>query len=532
MLAKIKHIYNILLIISLCCLNNIYSQGLINNGAKIQLTSGVNIYIDGSNGHYTNQIGGLINNITTGGTLTIVGNWYNNANNVAFNNDGATTTLLGAAQTIGGTNATAFYNLNLLGTNTKSLVVATTTVGGQTTQTGVLSLGARPLDLNGNRLDVTNNSSSAITNSSGYIISETNVAVNPSIVRWVMGTTTGAHVVPFGVAGSLIPLTFNITSAMSTTTSYVDLSTRATSNASNTPWAGASNVPAVSQMNDPILGTDGSVQAVIDRWWNITPSNTVTANVTFSYLGSENTLIAPYQTGNLGAQHWAGSYWDFPIGSAPAVTIGVGAVTANGLSSFSPYVLSSIVAPLPIELLNFEYRCNNNKPILTWCTATENNNHYFSIQHSVDGINYTTIATVLGSGTTLSKTCYQYSISNQVDLSQLNYFKLSQTDFNNISKSYNAIASEPCDALLSNVIIVNDGSKNLGVEINSLIDTNYELTLTNSLGQIMMSYSVIVNKGYNYFPINTFNIANAMYCVSALNHSNEKVTTKKVIISN
>ena len=532
MLKELKHTYNILLIILLCCLNKLYSQGLINNGAKIQLTSGVTVYVDGSNGHYTNQSGGLINNITTGGTLTIVGNWYNNANNVAFNNDGATTTLLGAAQTIGGTNATAFYNLNLLGTNTKSLVVTTTTVGGQTTQTGVLSLGTRPLDLNGNRLDITNSSSSAITNSSGYIISETNVAVNPSIVRWVMGTTTGAHVVPFGVAGSLIPLTFNITSAMSVSTSYVDLSTRATSNASNTPWAGVSNVAAVSNMYDPVLGTDGSVQAVIDRWWNITPNHSVTANVTFSYRGSENTLIAPYQTGNLGAQHWAGSNWDMPIGSAAAVTTGVGSVTANGLSSFSPYVLSSVVAPLPIELLNFEYRCNNNKPVLTWCTATETNNHYFSIQQSADGINYATIATVLGSGTTSSKTCYQYLISNQVDLSHLNYFKLSQTDFNNTSKSYNAIASEPCSASSDNIIVINDGSKNWGVEINSLMDTNYELTLTTSLGQIMMSYSVSVNKGYNYFPLSTINLANAMYCISALNHSNGMVTTKKVIISN
>lgn len=525
-----KQLYITYLIV-LGCLNY-YSQGLINNGAQIHLSSGVTVYVNGTSGHYTNQSGGLINNISTGGTLAIVGNWYNNANNVAFNNDGSTTVLLGASQTIGGSNSTAFYNLNLLGTNTKSLAIATTTVGGQTTRTGILSMGTRPLDLNGNQLNVTNASNSAITNSSGYIISETDVAVNPSIVRWVMGNSTGAHVIPFGVAGSLIPLTFNITSAMSATTAYVDVSTRATNNASNTPWAGTSNVSAVSQMFDPLLGVDGSVQAVIDRWWNISPSHSVIANVTFSYRGSENTLMAPYQTGIIGAQHWTGSYWDFPVGSAIAVTTGIGSVTANGLSSFSPYVLGSIVAPLPIELINFEYKCNNSKPLLKWCTLTENNNHYFSIYHSVDGINYNNIGTILGSGTTSSKTCYQYLINNNIDLNQINYFKLSQTDFDKITKSFNAINSEPCNELVDNISIISDGTQNLAIEINSLTDTKYELTLINSLGQMMMSYSVSVNKGYNHIPVNTSNLSNAMYCVSVLNSSNERTVTKKVIISN
>lgn len=528
-----NNIYIILTITWIYCAKNAYSQGLINNGAKIQLTSGVTVYVNGSTGHFTNQSGGFINNITTGGTIALAGNWYNNTGNTVFNNDGATTTLLGAAQTIGGTNSTAFYNLNLLGTNTKSLVVATNTVGGQTNRTGVLSLGSRGLDLNSNRLDVTNSSGSAITNTSGYIISETNMAVNPSVVRWVMGNTSGSHVVPFGVAGSVIPLTFNITSAMSATTAYVDLSTRATNTASNTPWAGASNVPAVTHMYNPFLATDGSVPAVIDRWWNITPSHPVTANVTFSYRGSENTLIAPYQTGILGAQHWAGSYWDLPVGSALAVTAGVGSVTANGLSSFSPYVLSSFAAPLPIELLNFDYSCNKNKPLLTWCTATESNNHYFSIQHSVDGINYTTIATVSGNGTTSTKRCYEYAISSLIDLSQINYFKLSQTDFNNTSKSFNAIAAEPCDNLSgSTILVINDGVENCGIVINSLINTNYELSLINGLGQAILHYPLVVNKGYNYFPINTNNLANGMYSVSILNLGNENRITKKVIITN
>lgn len=47
--------------------------------------------------------------------------------------------------------------------------------------------------------------------------------------------------------------------------------------------------------------------------------------------------------------------------------------------------------PLPIVLLSFTGTCEENKISLEWVTASENNNDYFSIEKSIDGINWENI---------------------------------------------------------------------------------------------------------------------------------------------
>ncbi|MGL5891867.1 MAG: hypothetical protein ACRC3B_18385, partial [Bacteroidia bacterium] len=145
----------LILAVSLLSAASLSAQGLINNGAQIVLNTGAAVVVDGATGNYTSQAGGLITNNTTGGSVYVAGNWVNNAGNVGFSNDGTTVLLNGAAQTIGGSASTSFYNLTLQGTNTKTLNI-NTTVGGISTLTGVLGLGARPLALNSFVLTVSN----------------------------------------------------------------------------------------------------------------------------------------------------------------------------------------------------------------------------------------------------------------------------------------------------------------------------------------------------------------------------------------
>lgn len=503
---------------------SIHAQGVLNNGANIVLNNGVTVYINGTTGHYKNQNSGLIKNNTSGGTINMFGNWTNNAANVAFQNDGANVTLSGADQTLGGSNSTTFYNLTLAGSGTKSLTVSSITVGGQSTFNGVLAVGTRPLDLNGNRLNISNTSTSAITYSSGYIISETNTAVNPSIINWKTGTNTGNYVFPFGVSGTQIPLTFAITSGMATGTANVSISTRATASSNNSPWAGASNVAAVGNMNTLTLGTDGSSQTVIDRWWDITPSAAVTANVTFRYRGSENTLSAPYSSGNIGAQHWNGTKWETTVGSSAAVSAGVGAVTANGLNSFSPYVLSSVPAPLPVELLNFVYSCDDHNILFNWCTATETNNDHFTIWHSSDAISFKQLANVQGSGNSITKKCYQFRLNNK-ELNG-NYFRLSQTDFDGTTEVFKMIYVDDCaDELIT---IKNPDLNRLEITIQTPTDHDYELHIINALGQTLQREQLRVTTGTTVLNYPIRGLSTGIYHVSL--YGNEKCITKKILI--
>ena len=480
---------------------NYYSQGLVNNGAYIVFSGASQMYISGNTaGGYLSQSNGLITPSATS-TISLEGNWTNNSANVAFTADGGGVVLAGNAQTIGGSAATAFYNLSLAGNGIKTLAVNSTTVGGQATFAGILSVGSSTLDLNANRIDITNSAVGAITRSSGYIISETNSAVNPSIIRWYHRTIGGSRVYPFGVAGSYIPFTFNSTTPMSNAAAFVEVSTRATATAFNVPWAGASNLgPAVSQMFSPNGNfPDGSDEVVVDRWWDITNSHPVTADVTFSYRGIENTLAAPYNIGFVGPQYWNGSGWisdNLIIGTGAAVVSGatVGSVSAVGVSTFCPWVLSARLSPLPVELINFDAKCLNNDIILEWCTASEKDNSYFTIEQSSDGVNFTSIGNVFGNGTTNEKHCYQFNSSSITDM---NYFRLVLVDNNgvkNISKSIN-IAS--CKASNGNILIAHSGTNELGVVLNSLSDQTLELQVHNALGQLVQVKNFAVVKGYN-----------------------------------
>ncbi len=498
-----------------------FSQGLINNGAYIVLTNTSNIYIDGATGNYTNQSGGLISNSSAGGTITLLGNWTNNAANVAFNNDGSTVIFSGANQSIGGTNSSTFFNVNLLGSGTKTLNV-NTTVGGISTLTGVLSVGARILDLNSRTLTITNPAAGGITYGAGYIQSETNAAVNPSIIQWNMGTSTGAHVYPFGVVstGNQIPFTFNKTTAGS---ANISVSTRSTAANTNLPWPGASNVAAVTSMMamGPPFYTDASIPSAIDRWWDITASAAVTANLIFSYRGVENTTTAA-PLGTFGAQHWNGASWDAPVGTGGGVTAGVGTVSVTGASTFSPWVLSSSILPLPIELIYFKGACSNNKILLEWATASETSNDYFTIEKSNDGVIYYEIATINGAGNSTQTISYSYT-DNSVN-NNLVYYRLKQTDYNGHSKTFNTISLSPCGDL--NEISVGAYSNNNGgvvVFVDEKSAKQYQIVLFDALGKKLKQESIYSQVGKSSYILDVNDLSVGVYFISIENVDNRFV---------
>ncbi|MEO6304832.1 MAG: hypothetical protein ABIP51_16850, partial [Bacteroidia bacterium] len=201
-----------------------FSQGIINNGGSIVFSGAAHIYVaGGTNGDYLSQAAGIVYPSATS-NIWIEGDWTNNSANTGFFSDNGTVNMNGANESINGTNSTTFFNLTLLGSGVKTQNLSTS-VGGVVTTNGVLSVGNVIYDLNSNLLTITNPVGAAVTSGTGYILSETNVATNPSIIRWNMGTNTGAHVYPFGVAGTQIPFTFNKTTAGA---ANINVSTRAT----------------------------------------------------------------------------------------------------------------------------------------------------------------------------------------------------------------------------------------------------------------------------------------------------------------
>lgn len=447
---------------------------------------------------------------TSAGNFFIRGDWTNNGT-FAHNNN--THTFNGTPnETIGGTSATTFYNL------VENKATGTLYMGVNNNRVNnVLTLTAGPLDLNSFTLIIGNSAAAAIVRTSGYIISETNSGTNPSIVQWLMATTTGAHVIPFGTsAGVYIPFTFNKTTATSST---INVSTRPTLTSANTPWANT-----VTHMYDPTLAQDGSDEAVVDRWWHITCTGATTANITFSYRGAENTMIVPYNTGNIGAQYWGGAWLpnNANIGSAVAVTAGVGTVTANAVAftagTFTPMILSSLAAPLPVELVSMNGVCQAGHAHLEWATASETNNSHFAVLRSDNGEPFRVIGEILGNGTTVSMSAYEYNDSEPMNATTA--YRIIQYDYNGAHNAYDPILVSACDETSGNVTAFGS-ENNIVVMFNSETETNYVVSVLDVQGRVIHSENISAAEGASKHVISGDGISTGVYFVQVQMPSGE-----------
>jgi hypothetical protein len=80
----------------------------------------------------------------------------------------------------------------------------------------------------------------------------------------------------------------------------------------------------------------------------------------------------------------------------------------------------------PVELIFFKGKFENEEVMLTWQTASEQNNSFFEVEYSLNGKNFKSIGKVIGNGTTLTLSDYQFRHSKPSG--GLNYYRLKQVD--------------------------------------------------------------------------------------------------------
>lgn len=113
-----------------------------------------------------------------------------------------------------------------------------------------------------------------------------------------------------------------------------------------------------------------------------------------------------------------------------------GVVTVGGIStslipaSSTRYITIASVSnssPLPIELLAFTaHPAGTSMVDLDWITASERNNDHFELQRSTNGIDFISIGTVAGAGTTQATTAYDFM--DRAPMPGTNYYRLKQVD--------------------------------------------------------------------------------------------------------
>ncbi|MES2681386.1 MAG: T9SS type A sorting domain-containing protein [Bacteroidota bacterium] len=118
------------------------------------------------------------------------------------------------------------------------------------------------------------------------------------------------------------------------------------------------------------------------------------------------------------------------LGSADAVTgdrITFNAVSyTSGDGYYTIATKNNANSALPIGLIDFAAEVCEENICLSWSTATETGNDYFTVEKSFDGINFEKVAKVDGAGNSSRR--LDYTLTDEMPYDGLSYYQLKQTD--------------------------------------------------------------------------------------------------------
>lgn len=158
---------------------------------------------------------------------------------------------------------------------------------------------------------------------------------------------------------------------------------------------------------------------------------------------------------------------------------------------------------LPITLVDFKAEVFNDQVEISWISAVEINNDYFTVQRSKDGQNWEDVSEIDGHGTVNQEA--NYSIIDTRPLAGVSYYRLIQTDFDGTKTFSNIVAVER--EINAIEIFPNPASNSVTVLAESFED----FQLVNAIGQSVFDQTMIINEGKNVRQIDLSSLPNGFY---------------------
>lgn len=246
--------------------------------------------------------------------------------------------------------------------------------------------------------------------------------------------------------------------------------------------------PSNSQITTDIAGISGTNPARWNRIWYIDVTNSgsvLQADIEFDMINGGVGAINPSTAGNYKLIYRAGTSGSWTeVATSSSISgqkIIFSSYNFNNNADDGYYTIATnnySVSPLPIELVDFSGSKIKHDVILKWVTASETNNHFFTLYKSIDGSKFDEIGKVNSkalNGNSSSTLYYEYA--DTIPVTGINYYKLTQTDLNGQNHSSPIISVLNDEARNINFVIYpnpNHGEFNIDF---SGIENNHELTI-------------------------------------------------------
>ena len=194
-------------------------------------------------------------------------------------------------------------------------------------------------------------------------------------------------------------------------------------------------------INDPDFFCDPAAIDYVssNEYWNISTTGS-TPEITLFW--KDGTRSGIQNLSDLRVASWeacTGNKW-IDRGGATSGTVAAGSIaTTLPFNSFSKVTFASQSGQntLPVSLIDFSANCSSVGVFLQWTTASEINNNYFTLERSVDLEKWTNVVKVPGAGNSNSQ--LNYSFSDEQSSTGNTYYRLTQTDFNGESETFDPV---------------------------------------------------------------------------------------------
>jgi hypothetical protein len=149
---------------------------------------------------------------------------------------------------------------------------------------------------------------------------------------------------------------------------------------------------------------------------------------------------------NSGSNYTAPDYDGTQYAAAVSSVSGVNYAEWTGIPNFSGGSGAIILEPittLPVELSSFAAICNESGEEVTvrWSTASEHNSSHFTVDRSIDGIDWEVLGTVNAAGNSTSNLNYELTDSDARGRAVV-YYRLNQVDLDGAAKVYGPASAE------------------------------------------------------------------------------------------
>jgi hypothetical protein len=149
--------------------------------------------------------------------------------------------------------------------------------------------------------------------------------------------------------------------------------------------------------------------------------------------------------------------------------------------------------PLPLQLISFKGRNNDNDIQLSWIAENEINFNHYELQRSSDVTSFSTIALVLASGKT-GQNLYGYT-DKSVNASSIIYYRLKMIDRDGTYK-YSPILSFRFDGTSKISVFPNPVRSEFTISMQGVKPGMYRIEMLNSSGQVQSIKQSFIEGSY------------------------------------